>query len=243
MRSFVPLNIVNNIKFKNDKFLHLNSRIFPSPVGTDKYILMNSFNSLPIDLKNSNGFPTRCRKYANYIVDINKKYIDHTSININYTGKQTFTQNVNDDRKNPRKFQCIDKNIRNMHFFNEFIKHSVYLTINNSNVIPEKLNLHVHQIRQICYPYTDSHNSPEGIHRDGSDFIISAYVINRSNIVGGESMIYDNDKKLIHKKILHSDNGIFQDDKELYHYVTPIQSDDNYIGYRDILGIDISIIS
>ena len=45
MRSFIPLNIVNNIKFKNDKFLHLNSRIFPSPVGVDKYILMNSFNS------------------------------------------------------------------------------------------------------------------------------------------------------------------------------------------------------
>lgn len=243
MRSFIPLNIVNNIKFKSDKFLHLNSRIFPSPVGDDKYILMNSFNDLPIDLKNSRGFPTRCRKYANYVVDINRKYIDHTSININYTGKQTFTQNVNDDRKNARKFECIDKNIRNMYFFNEFLKNSIYLTINNSDIIPEKLNLHVHQIRQICYPYVDSHNSPEGVHRDGSDFIISAYVINRSNIVGGESMVYDKDKKLIYKKILHSDNGIFQDDKELYHYVTPIQSDDNYIGYRDILGIDISIIS
>lgn len=243
MRSFVPLNIVNNVKFKNDKFLHLNSRIFPSPVGVDKYILMNSFNSLPIDFKNSRGFPTRCRRYANYIVDINKKYIEHTSININYTGKQTFTQNVDDNRKNPRKFECIDKNIRNMHFFNEFLKNSVYLTINNSNIIPEKLNLHVHQIRQICYPYVDSHNSPEGVHKDGSDFIISAYVINRSNIVGGESMIYDNDKKLIYKNLLHSDNGIFQDDKSLYHYVTPIQSVDNCIGYRDILGIDIDIIS
>ena len=53
MRSFVPSNIVNNIKFKNDKFLHLNSRIFPSPVGNDKYVLMDSFNNLPIDLKNS----------------------------------------------------------------------------------------------------------------------------------------------------------------------------------------------
>ena len=243
MKSFVPLNIVNNVKFKNDKFLHLNSRNFPSPVGTDKYILMNSFKDLPIDLKNSKGFPTRCRRYANYNVDINKKYIDHTSININYTGKQTFIQNVDDDRKNPRKFECIDKNIRNMHFFNEFLKNSVYLTINNSNIIPEKLNLHVHQKRQICYPYVDSHNSPEGVHKNGSDFIISAYVINRSNIIGGESMIYDNDKKLIYKNTLNIDNGIFQDDKSLYHYVTPIQSVDNHIGYRDILGIDISIIS
>ena len=243
MRSFVPLNIVNNVKFKNDKFLHLNSRIFPSPVGVDKYVLMNSFNDLPIDLKNPRGLPTRCRRYANYNVEICKKYIDHTSINIIYTGKQIFSQNVDDDRKNPRKFQCIDKNIRNMHFFTEFLKHSVYLTINNSDIIPENLELSVHQIRQICYPFIDSHNSPEGIHKDGSDFLITAYVINRSNIVGGESMIYDEDKKLMYKNILHSDNGIFQDDKNLYHYVTPIQSDGNYVGYRDILGIDISIIS
>jgi hypothetical protein len=242
MRSFVPLNIVNNIKFKNDKFLHLSSRNFPSPVGIDKYLLMNSFNDLPIDLKNDRGFPTRCRKYANYNVEICKKS-DFISININYTGKQTFTQNVDDNRKNPRKFECIDKNIRNMHFFTEFLKHSIYSTINNNHIIPEKLNLHVHQVRQICYPYVDSHNSPEGIHKDGSDFIISAYVINRSNIVGGESMIYDSDKKLIHKKLLHSNNGIFQDDKNLYHYVTPIKSVDNHIGYRDILGIDINIIS
>ena len=81
------------------------------------------------------------------------------------------------------------------------------------------------------------------MHRDGSDFLITAYVINRSNILGGESMIYDKDKKLIYKKLLYSDNGIFQNDKDLYHYVTPIQSDGNYVGYRDILGIDIDIIS
>lgn len=243
MRSFVPSNILNNIKFKNNKYLYLNPRNFPSPVGIDKYILMNSFNDLPIDLKNSRGFPTRCRRYANYNVKICKKYIDHTSINIIYTGKQTFTQNVDDNRKNPRKFECIDKNIRDMYFFNEFLKHSVYLTINNSDIIPEKLNLHVHQVRQICYPYVDSHNSPEGIHKDGSDFIISAYIINRSNIIGGESMIYDIDKKLLYKNTFNIDNGIFQDDKNLYHYVTPIQSVDNRIGYRDILGIDIDIIS
>lgn len=243
MRSFVPSNILNNIKFKNNKYLYLNPRNFPSPVGIDKYVLMNSFNSLPIDLKNSRGFPTRCRRYANYIVDIDKKYIDHTSINIIYTGKQNFSQNVEDDRKNPRKFECIDKNIKDMYFFNEFLKHSVYLVLNNIETIPEKLNLHVHQIRQICYPYTDSHNSPEGIHKDGSDFIISAYIINRSNIIGGESMIYDSDKKLLYKNTLNIDNGIFQDDKNLYHYVTPIQSVDNHIGYRDILGIDIDIIS
>lgn len=243
MRSFVPSNILNNIKFKNDKFLHLNPRNFISPAGFDKYVLMNSFNNLPIDLKNSRGFPTRCRRYANYNVDINKKCIDHTSINIVYTGKQKFTQNVDDNRKIPRKFDYIDTNIRNMYFIREFLKHSVHLTLNNCDVMPEKLEIHLHQVRQICYPYVDSHNSPEGIHKDGSDFIISAYIINRSNIIGGESMIYDNDKNVIYKNILYTDNGIFQDDKKLYHYVTPIKSVNNYIGYRDILGIDIDIIS
>ena len=66
--------------------------------------------------------------------------------------------------------------------------------------------------------------------------------MNRQNIDGGESIIYDKNKKEIFKKTLHDGEGIFQNDKDLWHYVTPITTTDNYIGYRDILGIDIKII-
>ncbi len=46
-------------------------------------------------------------------------------------------------------------------------------------------------------------------------------------------------KKKIYETILKEGEGIFQEDKILWHYVEPITSIDNYIGYRDILGIDL----
>ena len=43
--------------------------------------------------------------------------------------------------------------------------------------------------------------------------------------------------------MLEQNEGLFQEDKELWHYITPIECKDNqYIGYRDILGFDIDII-
>ncbi|MDY3245082.1 2OG-Fe dioxygenase family protein [Campylobacter sp.] len=45
-----------------------------------------------------------------------------------------------------------------------------------------------------CKDGKKSTNSPEGIHQDGMDFIMSAFVIDRKNINGAKSIIYENDK-------------------------------------------------
>ena len=142
-----------------------------------------------------------------------------------------------------RKFELIENKYIRDNFILNLIEKSTILTILNSENKINKLDISLHQIRQICYPNVDSHNSPEGIHRDGADYIISALVMNRSNIDGGESIIYDKDKNIVFNKILYPKEGIFQEDKNLWHYVTPIKSKGEYIGYRDILGIDIKVIS
>ena len=109
-----------------------------------------------------------------------------------------------------------------------------------------KLSVDVHQVRQICYPNIESHNSLEGIHQDGVDYIISACVLDRHNISGGYSRIYDMNNKLVESYLLTEGEFIFQDDKILYHYVSPIQylPCDTCIpeGYRDIIGLDIKIL-
>ena len=199
---------------------------------------LQSYNNLAIDLKNKDGFPIRLRRYANYNVVINDNNFE-----IFYTGKNTFKQNVPDSRRNIRKFELIEDKFIRDNFILNLIEKSTILTILNSENKINKLDISLHQIRQICYPHVDSHNSPEGIHRDGADFIISALVMNRSNIEGGESIIYDKDKNILFQKILYPKEGIFQEDKILMHYVTPIQSKGEYIGYRDILGLDIKKIS
>ena len=80
-------------------------------------------------------------------------------------------------------------------------------------------NISVHQIRQMVYPNITSHNSIEGIHQDGCDYIISAFVIDKYNIRNGKSIIYDKYKNEIYQTTLKKNEYIFQNDKDLYHLI------------------------
>ena len=120
------------------------------------------------------------------------------------------------------------------------------LSFLNSQQKIDSFDVSLHQIRQITSSGIESHNSPEGIHQDGADYIISACVLNRYNIQGGTSYIYDNNLDYLYTALLKENEFIFQDDKSLYHYITPIQysnihSDDPF-GHRDIIGLDITIL-
>lgn len=87
-------------------------------------------------------------------------------------------------------------------------------------------------------------NSPENIHQDGMDFIVSAFVIERKNITGGESRIYLGKKSQPLLDItLQKGQGIFQSDlgTNLWHEVTPIRTSTE--GYRSTVGLDFTVIS
>ena len=98
-------------------------------------------------------------------------------------------------------------------------------------------------------------NSPEGAHEDGADFIVSALVINRKNINGGESQILEKlengQKETIYKHTLQPGEFVFQADtgeeliygNDLWHYVTPFHVADSSKGegWRDIIGFDINV--
>ena len=199
-----------------------------------KLQFLNSYNNLPIDIS-ENSMPTRLRRYANfYIKKEGKKY------NIYYTGKSSFIQDVPDYRNEVRVFTPIEKKFLKDPFITGIIERSVILSLLNTRGQPN-FDISLHQVRQICYPGITSHNSPEGIHQDGADYIISALVMNYQNIKGGESIIYDENKEEIFRKTLKNNQGIFQEDKKLWHYVTPIECSSNFIGFRDIIGIDIKI--
>ena len=46
-------------------------------------------------------------------------------------------------------------------------------------------------------------------------------------------------KMINYKTILDDEEGIFQEDIKQWHYVTPIQTLEDGMGFRDILGVDI----
>ena len=231
--------LANLTKLTKNKFIH-------NSIPFNKYQNIHfkkSFNNLSKDkyhVENKNmEYPTRLRKYCNYDV-----HIDHpeNKIEIIHNTNTSFEQNVKDDRKNIRNFDIIDD------YYNPMLLQIMKLSISHTYSFQkiEKLNVSVHQVRQMVYPNISSHNSPEGIHRDGADYIISAFVVDRYNVKDGISKIYDHDKNEIYQTILNENEYIFQNDTDLYHYITPIKycnenNLDNY-GYRDIIGIDIQIL-
>ena len=212
--------------------LRLIQSFIPGEKDFEKY-----FNNLPFDLYVDNR--TRKRRYANYDIT----YINDNKISIYHTGKKTYQQNVKDNRNNEREFELIEKPY---HPFLLYFLTMVTKMVHIHQPI-QKLSIDAHQVRQVTFPTIDSHNSPEGIHQDGCDYIISACVFNRYNVTGGVSSIYSKEKHKIYETLLNKYEFIFQNDKELYHYITPIKYDpidsDEPYGYRDIIGFDITIVS
>ncbi|MDP3763795.1 MAG: 2OG-Fe dioxygenase family protein [bacterium] len=111
----------------------------------------------------------------------------------------------------------------------------------------KQLTITMHQVCIFAELEHDGDNSPEGIHQDGSDYIVSALVVERDGILGGESIVYGPDKKTEYlRHTLLPGQGLFQADKgtPLWHDVTPILEDPATpptYGKRSILGFDIDV--
>lgn len=152
-----------------------------------------------------------------------------------------FTQNVSDARNTTRRFAPLRPHVRDSPFLSQLLAYVTQLAFLSGNVTHSCTRATVHQIRQCALRGADSDNAPEGIHRDGADYILSAFVVARHRVRGGTSIVYDVDA---HTKLLsvtlESGYGIVQDDTWLWHDVTPVSSALEDIGYRDIFGIDLT---
>ncbi|MAU12212.1 MAG: hypothetical protein CL607_20490 [Anaerolineaceae bacterium] len=84
----------------------------------------------------------------------------------------------------------------------------------------------VHQIHVIAQPEGTAHPTPEGVHRDGADFV-TVHLAQLENATGGLVTVYDDDKQPLESFQLHNilDSYLFND-AILWHGVTPIHSDD-----------------
>jgi len=97
----------------------------------------------------------------------------------------------------------------------------------------------VHQIRIVASPGKPGLPAPEGIHQDGTDFL-TLHLVRRRNVVGGESTIYDLDRKPIACYTMREPlDSFILEDPRIMHGVTPVHSADGLRpGTRDLLGVD-----
>jgi hypothetical protein len=95
----------------------------------------------------------------------------------------------------------------------------------------------VHQIR-ITADRTMGNPAPEGIHRDGVD-LVGIACINRQQIEGGETHLYRSknqtpDRNPAFTKILEPGELLVVDDRQFFHFTTPVKAQSLQGGFRDV---------
>jgi hypothetical protein len=97
----------------------------------------------------------------------------------------------------------------------------------------------IHLIRVIAQPGIFGQPTPEGIHRDGADFV-TVHLAEIDNVAGGEVTIYDQRSEPISQLTLANlMDSYYLCDTEVLHGVTPITSGDkSRRGVRGILTFD-----
>jgi len=192
---------------------------------------------------------TRQRTIASFIIEIwdDEYFVERVK-------QEGFEQDVDDFRVWKRVFkQASSEAVENELFF-DLLKKTAKMV---RDIHPEirKIQITSHFMRTISKEKIKGENSPEGVHEDGSQYIMSALVINRQNIKGAESQIYEKNtsgaNEMIYNKVLEPGEFVFQADtgeeftfgNDLWHYVTPIEPNDvSKPGIRDIIGFDMDIL-
>jgi len=151
-----------------------------------------------------------------------------------------------DYRQLPRQFSEASDILVSLNSFNKFIV-GIGNIVKDLNKSVKYLQMIVHNTGVIATQDRMGKNSPEGIHQDGFDYIVSAFVVERNGIEGARSEIYGPNKHtkcLV--KTLKEGEGILQRDRnsELWHTVTPFKKTSPALSYgtRNTIGVDINII-
>jgi hypothetical protein len=193
----------------------------------------------------------RKRSIARFLLRRNAPSSDFVSNSwdVKRVGAKAFRQDVgaNDPRSLVRKFHEAPEFVTDFPPMQQLIRCLAEMVL---ELRPDAraLEMNLHQMFVFADMVSAGDNAPEGIHQDGTDFIVSALVIERAGIVGGESIVYGPDRKTEYlRRALQAGEGIFQADKgsELWHYVTPIREDPErppYYGHRSIIGFDIDVV-
>jgi hypothetical protein len=103
---------------------------------------------------------------------------------------------------------------------------------------PESWHVECHQFRIEAHVGKAGKPTPEGLHRDGVDWVL-VMLVARENIAEGVTSIHDNARELLGEFTLTDPlDSAFVDDSRVYHGVTPVMPiDPARPAYRDVLVV------
>lgn len=155
---------------------------------------------------------------------------------------------INSDQ---RHYQALDYNPLNGGIYREyppfssdFISSPIFLGLLDfarmlvQGASPEKRNwrIEAHQFRILATTAESGKPTPEGIHKDGTDFVFIV-MVDRESVKGGVSRIYSQQGKvLMRRKLRMPLDFLFVNDRCFLHYVTSIRPlTEQAGGHRDVL--------
>lgn len=156
--------------------------------------------------------------------------------------KAKIQENTFDLRQLPRIFSEIQQE---QPYFDPLL-FGILEIIRKSRADAEYFEVVVHHVLVETYVNRIKSNSPEGIHQDGHDYIVSALVIERENIIGAESQIFGEDQTTkLFTTTLQPGVGLLQPDNHspLWHQVTSMKVSQGEKGHRSSIGFDITLSS
>jgi len=103
---------------------------------------------------------------------------------------------------------------------------------------PQHWNIRLHPYRILAKQNEQGNPTPEGLHRDGVDYIVSM-MISRRNVIGGETTITDNNMQALWQRTLQNPLDIMiGKDAHIMHMVSPVEPNDtDQEAFRDVLVI------
>lgn len=128
-----------------------------------------------------------------------------------------------------REYEEIDDRLVSLDSFKKMV-----LAFSDSCKLHPEAEIGIHQIRTTCSPTNYGNPAPEGIHRDGTDFI-GIFAVDRENVQGGETHLYMARKeKPVFSKILNPGELLLVNDHQFLHFTTPIKPIADVQGTRDV---------
>ncbi|OKP03449.1 2OG-Fe dioxygenase family protein [Xenorhabdus eapokensis] len=233
----IKTNIIKEMKDNNFVYLKadhsmklINKYIKNRSFDIDKFV--NSWNKLELDKYMGDGGQYRRRRYSTLSSYVNSKEITLEPHQSHFQTKHY--NNLNGDIE--RHYEPIKDEI----IKSEIMQGIFHLSHDLFTELSPKGNWHI-ETHQFRIEVTDSQigkPTPEGIHRDGVDYVFML-CINRINCIGGESTIYDKNKnKLISFTMKNAFELVMLNDKELFHGVSSIsRKDKEKKAVRDMLVI------
>ena len=121
---------------------------------------------------------------------------------------------------------------------NEAFKRIVQWSIEQfgARALQQTWRIQAHQFRILARAHEVGKPTPEGVHKDGADYIL-VMLLERQNIVGGESQLFDNAMQPLEQATL-SQRGdlVLINDAKVYHGVTEIEPQNTVLpAWRDVL--------